>query len=80
MRYRVVRDDLTFPQLQNLDCSSFQVSSWSAFAVKFSKLPRLQQLSLDDNPIPTIPESTEPSFVSLKSLQLAGTAIASWRD
>lgn len=73
-------DDLAFPQLQNLDCSSSQLSSWSAFATKFSKLPQLQQLSLDDNPIPAIPESTEPSFVSLKSLQLAGAVIASWKD
>ena len=73
-------DDLAFLQLQNLDCSSSQFSSWSAFAAKFSKLPQLQQLSLDDNPIPAIPKSTEPSFVSLKSLQLAGTVIAAWKD
>jgi hypothetical protein len=73
-------DDLAFPQLQNLDCSSSQFSSWSAFAAKFSKLPQLQQLSLDDNPIPAIPKSTEQSFRSLKSLQLAGTAIAAWKD
>jgi hypothetical protein len=71
-----------FENLKRLDCSSCQLSSWEKQVDKFSSFPKLEQLSLDENPLSVIPTSTEkePYFPSLLSLQIAGTAVESWTD
>jgi hypothetical protein len=47
------------PHLRVLDCSDCQLSSWTnQVEAFFGKLPSLEQLSLDDNPIPCIPTTT----------------------
>ena len=79
-----------FATLKILDCSHCHISSWdSQIRRQFGRFPSLEQLSLDDNPIKCIPpldrnnnNEPEPSciFPSLRSLQIAGTLIASWRD
>jgi len=78
--------DGLFPSLKLLDCSDCKLSSWEK-QVKpyFGTLPSLEQLSLDDNPVSCIlatdgNNNDEKSFPSLQSLQLAGTAIATWSD
>lgn len=70
-------DNLTF-----LDCSSCGFTSWRGQIHCFGKLPRLEQFMLNDNDISNISvEAVDPdSFTSLRSLQLAGTSISSWRD
>jgi Leucine-rich repeat (LRR) protein len=69
-------------RLKLLDCSSCQLSSWENQVLKFAQLPKLVQLSLDDNPIPSIPKSKDVNslFPSLLSLQFAGTAVNTWMD
>jgi Leucine-rich repeat (LRR) protein len=78
----------SFTQLKVLDCSDCELSSWTnQIQAYFGKLPALEQLSLDDNPISSIPtaqgdnsSTTSAYFSSLRSLQLAGTAISTWKD
>ena len=76
----------SFCHLRILDCSSCQISDWdSQIAKNFSKLPKLEQLNLNDNPIPSIPRnsdelSADVYFPALLSLQFAGTAVTKWND
>lgn len=70
-------------QLKIIDCSDCKLDSWDEQVQKvLGKLPNLQQLSLDDNPIPSIPQhsSEDTIFPKLSALQLAGTSISSWTD
>lgn len=71
-----------FENLKSLDCSSCQLMSWEKQVDKFSSFPKLEQLSLDDNPISSIqmPAEKEIYFPSLLSLQISGTAFESWSD
>eukprot|EP00980_Cylindrotheca_fusiformis_P024244 scaffold11680_cov142-Cylindrotheca_fusiformis.AAC.2 len=71
-----------FDNLKSLDCSSCQLSSWEKQVGKFAIFPKLEQLSLDENPLVSIPTTTDRSsyFPSLLSLQIAGTAVQSWTD
>jgi hypothetical protein len=70
-----------FSNLKSLDCTSCQLLSWEIQVDKFSTFPKLEQLSLDENPISSIPTTVsdkEIYFPSLLSLQVAGTAFQSW--
>lgn len=71
-----------FGNLKNLDCSNCQLDSWENQVDHFSALPCLAQLSLDDNPICSIPCTPrgEIYFPCLNSLQLAGTKFITWKD
>lgn len=76
-----------FQYLKVLDCSDCRITSWeSQIQKQFSGLPALEQLSLDDNPIPRIPspeqdmKPQERPFASLMALQLAGTTVSTWND
>lgn len=71
-----------FQNLKLLDCSNCKLSSWTEHVEKFGSLPNLEQLSLDDNPISSIPisQSEDPYFPSLLYLQIAGTAVETWTD
>ena len=81
-----------FGHLQLLDCSrcgleSHQVRAWAL-------LPRLQRLSVDDNPVESVAvvvggnndnvnsekETLQRYFPSLQHLQVAGSQICSWLD
>lgn len=82
--------------LRVLDCSDCHLSSWkNQVETYFGKLPSLEQLSLDDNPISCIPTRSDDQneasssssssssslfFPSLRALQLAGTTISTWSD
>jgi tubulin-specific chaperone E len=76
-----------FSQLKILDCSSCHISSWKNQAARhFCRLPKLEELNLNDNPIPSIQpqDDNEPCemayFPALLALQIAGTAISTWGD
>lgn len=71
-----------FEKLKSLDCSSCQLTSWESQVDKFSSLPMLERLSLDENPISFFPKITDisPYFASLQSLQIAGTKFESWES
>ena len=68
--------------LRELDCSGCGFDAWENQVTKFADLPLLQSLSIDDNPIPTIPADAgvSQSFPSLLSLQISGIAASSWLD
>lgn len=69
------------PSLRVLDCTNCKISSWDKqIQPYFGSLPLLEQLSLDENPIPRIEVDGYDCFVALKSLQLAATIISSWND
>jgi hypothetical protein len=71
-----------FQCLKQLDCSNCGFDKWVNQVDKFAHLPHLESLSLDDNPIPTVPHDggSQPLFPQLLSLQLSGTAISTWMD
>ena len=73
--------DGLFSSLKVLDCSDCKLTSWEK-QVKpyFGGLPLLEQFSLDDNPISSIPADDGSAFPALHALQLAGTAISTWSD
>jgi tubulin-specific chaperone E len=69
-------------RLQRLDCSNCHWDTWMGQVDKFSHLPLLQWLNLDDNLLPSIPMDAGDGsrFQSLTTLQISGTAISSWMD
>ena len=71
-----------FENLSFLDCSSCNLTSWNNQVQCFGKLPALEHLMLNDNDISYISMETVNAdcFQNLRSLQLAGTSIASWQD
>jgi Leucine-rich repeat (LRR) protein len=71
-----------FDNLRFLDCSSCNFTSWNDQVQCFGKLPALEHFMLNDNDIADISMETVDGscFTKLRSLQLAGTSIASWRD
>jgi hypothetical protein len=71
-----------FQNLRQLDCSSCGFDRWENQVSKFSTLPLLEALCIDDNSIPSIPldAGTGPSFPSLLSLQISGIAASTWAD
>ena len=71
-----------FQNLRDLDCSDCGFDEWENQISKFSTLPRLESLSVDDNPIPSIPSGAgaDSSFPSLLSLQISGIAVSTWMD
>lgn len=71
-----------FEKLRSLDCSNCKISSWEKQVEKFSSLPLLEQLSLDENPISSFPTTSEksPYFPSLRLLQIGGTRLERWED
>jgi Leucine-rich repeat (LRR) protein len=71
-----------FGNLQRLDCSDCKLTQWEEQIDKFAKLPKLESLCLDDNPISSIPQNAGQAltFPSLVSLQLSGTMIEHWID
>jgi HAMP domain-containing protein len=71
-----------FCNLFFLDCSSCNLTSWKDQVQCFGKLPSLQHLMVNDNNIPDVSMANVDTscFKNLRSLQLAGTSIASWQD
>jgi hypothetical protein len=71
-----------FQNLRQLDCSGCGFDRWENQVSKFVTLPLLESLSIDDNPIPSIPSDAgiSPFFPSLLSLQINGTAVSTWMD
>jgi hypothetical protein len=77
-----------FQQLQQLDLTNCQLSSWKDQITPFcSTLPCLEQLNLDDNPLETtnldqepLTEDNIPYFPQLTTLHLAGTQLRQWKD
>ena len=70
-----------FMSLKLLDCSSCKINSWETQVRKFSQLPNLEILILDDNPIPFISmakDSSQSEFKTLNNLQIAGSTITQW--
>ncbi len=70
-----------FHSLKLLDCSSCNLSNWTTQVRIFRKLPNLEALIIDDNPIPFISlskEASESEFTSLTSLQIGGCTIRTW--
>ncbi len=71
-----------FQNLKLLDCSNCGFDAWENQVSRFSTLPLLETLSIDDNPIPSIPSGAgaSPLFPSLMSLQITGIAASTWMD
>ncbi len=71
-----------FKNLSFLDCSSCNLTLWKDQVQCFGKLPSLEHLMLNDNDIVDISNDTvDPTlFEKLRSLQIAGTSIATWQD
>jgi hypothetical protein len=70
-----------FQHLKILDCSSCNFSDWNTQVRAFRKLPKLETLIIDNNPIPFVEltkEATETEFANLSNLQIAGSAIHEW--
>jgi len=69
-----------FASLRLLDISACGLDEWSQVAV-FGKLPRLQELILDSNPLPQVLAPTDDNtFRTLYRFSLASTGIARWQD
>jgi hypothetical protein len=71
-----------FQKLKSLDFSNCRFNTWTSQVDKFETLPLLEQLSLDDNPISSIPidAGSSEKFSCLQALQLSGTAVSSWMN
>jgi Leucine-rich repeat (LRR) protein len=61
-----------FKSLRILDISSCKIDEWGKIR-SLGKLPVLQQLLLDDNPITIIPPNTKDCFVQLSRVSLSST-------
>lgn len=74
---------MSFNNLELLDMSDCQLTSWGEHIMPLSRLPKLESFVLNDNPIESISfqETADGlDFVALASLQLAGTSIHSWKS
>ena len=74
-----------FDRLETLDLSDCCISSWTHIE-RLRALPCLQKISINDNEIARIGCHNEsgnkdfPYFSSLKSIDLVGNQVSSWRD
>ncbi len=76
-------DDIKgFRNLRQLDCSDCGFDGWENQVSKFSTLPLLESLSIDNNCIPSIPPGAgaSPHFPNLLSLQINGIKASTWMD
>ena len=70
-----------FQCLRLLDCSSCNLSDWATQIRTFRKMPNLETLIMDDNPIPFIQmskEASETEFTNLTNLQIGGCSVKTW--
>lgn len=69
-----------FTRLRVLDLTSCNIEDWRK-VLSLGKLPSLEQLVLDDNPIPTITSIRMiNTFSRLTRLSISSTKIAAWND
>ena len=68
-----------FRHLTLLDCSSCSLNSWGNQIQRLSKLPKLETLILEDNPLRgAYIEKSSNDFEPLNNLQIAGNNIENW--
>ena len=68
-----------FEQLRILDLSSCALDDWAQVAV-FGTLPALQELVLDNNPLPQVIPPAPGTFIQLVRISLSSTALSAWSD
>jgi hypothetical protein len=66
-----------FTTLRLLDISSCELDEWSQ-VLAFSRLPNLQDLLLDGNPLPKILPATSESFQTLQRISISSSNLNSW--
>lgn len=74
-----IAEEGTWKKLRILDMSGCAIDEWSQVAF-FSRLPALQELVVDSNPLPAVGRREEESFASLQRISISNTGLSSWSD
>lgn len=67
-----------FQALKLLDCSNCNLGSWDNQIRRLRKLPKLETLIVDDNPLTEVTIQDPSEFAQLQVFQITGNDIESW--
>ena len=68
-----------FANLRVLDVSGCGLTSWNQ-VLSLAFLPRLQDLLLDENPLPSVSATPTGAFSTLQRMSISSTHVTSWAD